>query len=59
MGGWTFVRDRLEDVLRPDTKLRYAGRIAAASPATGSMRVHRQEQAALVQSAFEGLFEFE
>jgi len=33
---------------------RYAGRPPAASPATGSMRVHRAEQAALVDDAFEG-----
>ena len=36
-------------------KLAYAGRKAAASTAVGSSRIHRLEQALLVQSAFEGL----
>ncbi len=55
MGGWTFVRDRLEELLPRGTKLRYAGRAPAASPATGSMRVHRAEQAQILATAFEGL----
>jgi 2-oxoglutarate dehydrogenase E1 component len=55
MGGWTFVRERLADALLPSQKLAYAGRRASASPAAGSMRVHREEQAALVAAAFDGL----
>ena len=55
MGGWTFVRERLSDALLPSQKLAYAGRRASASPAAGSMRVHREEQAALVATAFDGL----
>jgi 2-oxoglutarate dehydrogenase E1 component len=55
MGGWNFVDRRIERVLtaikhkakRPD----YAGRVAAASPATGLAKVHALEQAALVQKA--------
>ncbi len=55
MGAWTFVDRRLETVLtemkskagRP----RYAGRKAAASPATGSLKTHNAEQAALVAEA--------
>ncbi|MGB1473928.1 MAG: hypothetical protein ACPHAP_05860, partial [Candidatus Puniceispirillaceae bacterium] len=55
MGSWTFVRDYLEAVMseagmsaqRPI----YAGRKAAASPATGSASRHRAEQAALVEAA--------
>jgi 2-oxoglutarate dehydrogenase E1 component len=48
MGAWSFLRDRLEDVLQPDQQLVYAGRPASASPAGGSIRVHREEQAALI-----------
>src|SRR5215216_95768 len=40
MGGWTFVRDRLENP-------RYVGRTASASPATGSYSIHQKEQAEL------------
>jgi 2-oxoglutarate dehydrogenase E1 component len=55
MGSWTFVRDYLEAVMseagmsaqRPI----YAGRKAAASPATGSASRHRAEQGALVEAA--------
>jgi 2-oxoglutarate dehydrogenase E1 component len=55
MGAWNFVDRRIERVLaaikhkgkRPE----YAGRVAAASPATGSAKVHAAEQAALVRAA--------
>jgi 2-oxoglutarate dehydrogenase E1 component len=52
MGAWTFARDRLQAELRPNQRLIYAGRRANASTATGSMRVHQSEQAALVDHAF-------
>ncbi len=55
MGAWTFVRERLHDALLPNQTLAYAGRRAAASPAAGSLRIHRQEQAALIDAAFVGL----
>ena len=55
MGGWSFVRDRLEQLLPSGATLHYAGRAPAASPATGSMRVHKAEQAQLLATAFEGL----
>ncbi len=51
MGAWTFVRDRLEAVLRPDQRLSYVGRRPSASPATGSRRLHLEEQAKLVDEA--------
>jgi 2-oxoglutarate dehydrogenase E1 component len=54
-GGWTFVSqpERLPALLggRP---LGYVGRRASASPATGSLRVHKEEQAALVNEALLG-----
>ena len=48
MGPWTFVASRL--VLT--TPLRYAGRPASPSPATGNPTVHREELASLLQAAF-------
>ena len=55
MGAWNFVDRRIEKVLgRLDGKAQrptYAGREAAASPATGSARMHQIEQAALVAAA--------
>ena len=55
MGAWTYLDRRLEEVLveldgackRPV----YAGRPEAASPATGNMKRHLREQAALVDAA--------
>jgi 2-oxoglutarate dehydrogenase E1 component len=50
MGGWTFVRERFEGLLG-DKELRYIGRTASASPATGSYSVHQKEQGELVSQA--------
>jgi 2-oxoglutarate dehydrogenase E1 component len=55
MGAWTFLHDRLRDAVPDAVPLRYAGRKEAASPATGSMRIHKQEQAQLLADAFDGL----
>ncbi len=55
MGGWTFVRERIWNLLPAETQLSYAGRGESASTAVGSTRIHRQEQAALVETAFAGL----
>jgi 2-oxoglutarate dehydrogenase E1 component len=56
MGGWSFVEPYLEQVLkdikhRPGTRPTYVGRMAAASPATGSAKRHAVEQAKLVDEA--------
>ena len=55
MGSWTFIRDRLEAVMgeigHPQGQARYVGRTEAASPATGLMKKHLAEQAALVDEA--------
>ena len=50
MGGWSFVSDLIQDAvgIRPA----YAGRDAAASPAVGSLAVHKIEQADLIRQAF-------
>ncbi len=52
MGAWTFLEPRLRDLLgRP---VEYVGRDASASPATGSLFVHKREQAELVEAALSG-----
>jgi 2-oxoglutarate dehydrogenase E1 component len=55
MGAWTFVRERLQDLLAPSQKLAYAGRPVAASPAVGSRRLHLEQQARLIDTAFLGI----
>jgi 2-oxoglutarate dehydrogenase E1 component len=55
MGAWTFVRERLDDALPLSQRPFYSGRDMRASPAGGSMRIHRKEQAELLAAAFEGL----
>jgi len=51
MGGWTFVQERLENMLPACKRPKYVGRSASASPATGSYSIHQKEQAALVAEA--------
>lgn len=48
MGGWTFVEPRLRNILPVGATLRYIGRDASASPATGSYAIHNLEQAQIV-----------
>jgi 2-oxoglutarate dehydrogenase E1 component len=51
MGGWTFVQDRLENLLPSGERPQYVGRSASASPATGSYSIHQKEQAELISQA--------
>jgi 2-oxoglutarate dehydrogenase E1 component len=53
MGGWQFVERRIEAVLPDGKTLRYIGRPASASPATGSYAIHELEQSKLVSEALE------
>ena len=50
-----FVRDSIEEVMEDigmrQNRLEYAGRPAAASPATGSLARHNREQNALAADA--------
>jgi 2-oxoglutarate dehydrogenase E1 component len=48
MGGWTFVEPRLRSL---GYNFDYVGRDASSSPATGSLNVHKREQAELVEAA--------
>ncbi|TNE71614.1 multifunctional oxoglutarate decarboxylase/oxoglutarate dehydrogenase thiamine pyrophosphate-binding subunit/dihydrolipoyllysine-residue succinyltransferase subunit [bacterium] len=52
MGAWTFAAPRIMNDLADGQKLRYAGRAASASPATGSAKLHQIEQDNLVSQAF-------
>jgi 2-oxoglutarate dehydrogenase complex dehydrogenase (E1) component-like enzyme len=54
MGGWTFVKDRLQPLLPANVPLRYAGRVPSASPATGNANVHKAELVQLLTEAFGG-----
>ncbi len=51
MGAWTFVQPYLVELTGAHQRLRYVGRAAAASPATGSPSVHEREQEALLRDA--------
>jgi 2-oxoglutarate dehydrogenase complex dehydrogenase (E1) component-like enzyme len=51
-GAWTFMQPRLRAML-PDTLVNYIGREAAASPATGSMKEHIQEEREIAAAALD------
>jgi len=51
MGGWTFMQERLENLLPSCQRPRYVGRASSASPATGSYTIHQKEQSQLVADA--------
>jgi 2-oxoglutarate dehydrogenase E1 component len=51
MGAWSFMESHLRAMGHPPA---YVGRDASASPATGSLKVHRREQEELVEAALVG-----
>jgi 2-oxoglutarate dehydrogenase E1 component len=51
MGGWSFMEPRLRAM---GFALEYVGRDSSASPATGSLQVHKREQKELVEAAVSG-----
>lgn len=52
MGAWSFIAPRLmEELQQPRQVLRYIGRPAAASPATGFVKKHEAEQKAICLDA--------
>ena len=55
MGSWHFINEHIEEAMQhagmKGQRPIYAGRAAAASPATGSAARHQREQAALVAEA--------
>ncbi len=50
MGAWSFMQPRLGKITK--SRVRYAGRDRASSPATGSKAVHKREQKMLCKEAF-------
>jgi 2-oxoglutarate decarboxylase len=50
-GAWTYMEPRLRDVLAAGQTLRYLGRVASASPATGSHTIHQMEQKQIIAEA--------
>ncbi len=50
MGGWRFVKPRIDELIG-ESKTAYAGRVASASSATGSVKIHEAEQELLVREA--------
>jgi len=50
MGGWSFIAPRMFEVI--GQMPHYAGRGEAASPAVGSLAIHKYEQTKLVEEAF-------
>src|SRR5205823_9898108 len=50
MGGWFFVEPRLRQM---GFDIKYIGRDDSASPATGSLEIHKREQRELVKAAFQ------
>jgi len=50
MGAWSFISWQLRRLL--ETNVWYAGRAASASPAVGSLAVHKKEQRLIIQDAF-------
>jgi 2-oxoglutarate dehydrogenase E1 component len=52
MGPWRFLREQIQPLLDGSGReLRYIGRPESASPATGSLKRHQQEQAEIVDEA--------
>ena len=53
MGAWRFVEEQMQPILADSKRaIRYVGRAAGASPSTGSLKRHQQEQAEIVDAAF-------
>jgi 2-oxoglutarate dehydrogenase E1 component len=51
MGAWSFVQHRLRRLLPSGTEPRYLGRDEAASPASGSFKLHQAEEMEFVNAA--------
>jgi 2-oxoglutarate dehydrogenase E1 component len=52
MGAWSFVKERSADFLNAGQALRYVGRAASPSPATGNAAVHKRELEQFLAEAF-------
>jgi 2-oxoglutarate dehydrogenase E1 component len=52
-GAWYQIRHRLQEPLDDNQELYYAGRGSAAAPASGIVKLHLQQQQALVEAALD------
>ncbi len=52
MGGWHFIEPLLREIKPENMTLRYVGRAASASPATGSYAIHNLEQKEIIEISF-------
>lgn len=52
-GAWRFTEDKLRDMLPDPAVLTYYGRDEAASPATGSMKAHNEEEREFIAQALD------
>ena len=52
-GGWRFMEDKLRDMLPDPAVLTYYGRDEAASPATGSLKSHNEEEKEFIAHALD------
>ncbi|MBV9771883.1 MAG: hypothetical protein JOZ32_20090, partial [Bryobacterales bacterium] len=53
MGAWHFVQEQMQPLLESTRRvIRYAGRAASASPASGSLKRHQEELAEFLEQAF-------
>jgi 2-oxoglutarate dehydrogenase E1 component len=50
MGAWSFLRPQLAEIIGREPH--YVGRPAAPAPATGSHRIHKEEQEKIISEAF-------
>jgi len=57
MGAWRYIRGHLLGSISANQHLDYIGRPHAASPATGSLTRHLEEQARVVEEALGGFME--
>ncbi len=53
MGAWTFMVQRLRELIKDRYPVRYIGRPERSSPAEGSLEQHNEEQAAIVAAALQ------
>ncbi len=50
-GAWYQIKHRLQEPLQSSQQLYYAGRLSAAAPASGIVKIHLQQQQELVEAA--------
>ena len=51
MGGWSFMHEKILE--NTDIQIRYVGRKSSASPAVGSLAIHKHEQSRLIEEALD------